>query len=71
MDPWTGEPTGYEFHVDWTNESCEFHIDEVIPEPYVFKFPVPYVIAEKKIIEIKPCDWFIIVDPIEYLPYTW
>ena len=68
IDPWTGEPTGYNFHVDWTNESCEFHIDEVIPEPYVFKFPVPYVIAEKKIIEIEPCDWFIIVDPIEYLP---
>jgi len=69
MDPWSGEPTGYEFHVDWTNESCEFHIDEVIPEPYVFKFPVPYVIAEKKIEEIKPCDWFIIVDPTDYLPY--
>jgi len=68
IDPETGEPTGYEFHVDWTNESCEFHIDEVIPEPYVFKFPVPYVIAEKKIEEIKPCDWFIIVDPPSFLP---
>jgi len=69
IDFYTGEPTGYNFHVDWTNESCEFHIDEVIPEPYVFKFPVPYVIAEQKITEIKPCDWFIIVDPIDYLPY--
>jgi hypothetical protein len=68
IDPWSGEPTGYEFHVDWTNESCEFHIDEVIPDNYTLKFPVPYVIAEQKIIEIKPCDWFIIVDPIDYLP---
>jgi len=68
IDFYTGEPTGYNFHVDWTNESCEFHVDEVIPEPYVFKFPVPYVIAEKKIEEIKPCDWFIIVDPPDFLP---
>jgi len=74
MDPWTGEPTGYNFHVDWTNESCEFHIDLMDPGPYIFTdpagypTPVPYVIAEQKITEIKPCDWFIIVDPIEYLP---
>lgn len=74
MDFYTGEPTGYNFHVDWTNESCEFHIDLMDPGPYIFTdpagfpTPVPYVIAEQKIIEIKPCDWFIIVDPIEYLP---
>jgi hypothetical protein len=68
IDFYTGEPTGYNFHVDWTNESCEFHIDMVEPGAYLFKFPVPYVIAEKKITEIKPCDWFIVVDPIEYLP---
>ena len=68
IDPYSGEPTGYEFHVDWTNESCEFHIDEMIPGPYVLKFPAPYVLAEQKITEIEPCDWFIIVDPIDYLP---
>jgi len=68
LDFYTGEPTGYEFHVDWTNESCEFHIDDIIPEPYFFKFPVPYVIAEQKIIDITPCDWFIIVNPPGFLP---
>jgi len=68
IDFYTGEPTGYNFHVDWTNESCEFHIDMMEPGGYLFDFPVPYVIAEQKIIEIKPCDWFIIVDPIDYLP---
>jgi len=73
LDPWSGEPTGYEFHVDWTNESCEFHVDEVIPGPLIFKFPVPYVIAEQKIIDIAPCDWFIIVDPAGYVapPCSW
>jgi len=64
----TGKPTGYEFHVDWTNESCEFHIDEIMPEPLAFPFPVPYVVAERKIIEIIPCDWFIIVDPAGFDP---
>jgi len=74
IDFYTGEPTGYNFHVDWTNESCEFHIDLMEPGPYIFTdpagypTPVPYVIAEQKITEIEPCDWFIIVDPIEYLP---
>jgi len=68
IDFYTGEPTGYNFHVDWTNESCEFHIDMMDPGPYLFDFPVPYVIAEQKITEIKPCDWFIVVDPVDYLP---
>ena len=68
IDFYTGKPTGYNFHVDWTNESCEFHIDEMDPGGYVFDFPVPYVIAEQKIVEIKPCDWFIIVDPPDWVP---
>jgi hypothetical protein len=74
MDPDTGEPTGYEFHVDWSTESCEFHVDQVIgpdgvDEPYIAPWPgVPYITAEPKIDEIQPCDWFIIVDPIDYLP---
>jgi hypothetical protein len=70
IDPYTGEPSGYEFHVDWTNESCEFHVDEVYPDPSTFPWFPPTLIltAWKKIIEIETCDWFIIVDPIEYLP---
>jgi len=73
IDPFSGEPTGYNFHVDWTNESCEFHIDLMDPGPYFFDFPVPYVYAEKKITDITTCDWFIIVDPVDYLPErcTW
>jgi hypothetical protein len=64
MDPFTGEPTGFEFHVDWTNESCEFHIDEITPGPYILPDPgMLYIIAEKKIDEIKPCDYFIVVNP--------
>jgi hypothetical protein len=69
IDFYTGEPTGVEFHVDWTNESCEFHIDRMDPEPIWFEpYPVPYVIAQQKITEIKPCDWFIVVDPADYIP---
>ncbi len=73
IDPFSGEPTGYNFHVDWTNESCEFHVDGMDPGPYLFDFPVPLVTAEKKIINITECDWFIIVDPQGYLPErcTW
>jgi len=73
IDPFSGEPTGYNFHVDWTNESCEFHIDLMDPGPYIFDFPVPYVYAEKKITNITTCDWFVIVDPVDYLPErcTW
>jgi hypothetical protein len=74
LDPSTHEPTGYEFHVDWTNESCEFHIDLMDPGPYVFKpYPVPYVIAEQKIVNITRCDWYIVTDPLQYLPEpcTW
>jgi hypothetical protein len=69
IDPYTLEPTGYNFHVDWTNESCEFHVDDIYPVPYVFEpYPVPYVIAEQKIQNITACDWFIIVDPQGFLP---
>jgi len=68
IDPYSLEPTGYNFHVDWTNESCEFHVDGMDPGPYVFEPPVPYVIAEQKIQNITACDWFIIVDPSDFLP---
>jgi hypothetical protein len=53
---------GVEFHVDWSNSSCEFHVDEVIGlvNPIV---PWPYhVLAEQKISEIKPCDVFKVSD---------
>ncbi|MCJ7430885.1 hypothetical protein MUO83_06710 [Candidatus Bathyarchaeota archaeon] len=61
IDPETGHPTGYEFHVDWTNESCEFHIDEVIPGPYILPFPWHQIEARKKIVQILPCDWYTIL----------
>jgi hypothetical protein len=50
--------SGVEFHVDWSNKSCEFHVDEVIGlmSPIV---PWPFhVVAEEKITEIKPCSIF-------------
>ena len=68
LDPETGEPTGVEFHVDWTNESCEFHVDKVVPEPYIPPFPTPYITAEQKIIEINPCDWLEVVNPAGFSP---
>jgi hypothetical protein len=68
MDPETGHPTGFEFHVDWTNESCEFHVDQVTPGPYRLLFPWYEIEARQKITEIKPCDWFAIIDPIGFSP---
>jgi hypothetical protein len=53
---------GVEFHVDWSNSSCEFHVDEVIGvvNPIV---PWPYqVVAEQKITGIEPCDVFKVSD---------
>ena len=72
IDPETGEATGYEFHVDWTNESCEFHIDEMIPGPYILPFPWHMIEARRKITTINPCDWFYILDlPGFNQPCTW
>ena len=68
IDPETGHATGYEFHVDWTNESCEFHIDEITPGPYVLPFPWYEVEARRKITTIAPCDWFEILMPSEFNP---
>jgi hypothetical protein len=70
LDP-EGLPTGYEFHVDWTNESCEFHIDDVYPGPYVVPpqgVGAPFVLAREKIANITSCDWFVIDSPPGYLP---
>jgi hypothetical protein len=63
INPETGELTGYEFHVDWTNESCEFHIDTVTPDIYILPFPYYEIEVRQKIINIEPCDWFTITDP--------
>jgi hypothetical protein len=73
MNPETHEPTGFEFHVDWTNESCEFHIDLMMPGPYILPFPSPRLEARQKIVTINPCDWFTILDPLGFTPTpgTW
>jgi len=68
IDPETHLPTGFEFHVDWTNESCEFHIDDVIPQPFTLPFPYYEVEAIQKISEIAPCNWYVIVDPATFNP---
>lgn len=68
IDPETHEPTGFEFHVDWTSESCEFHIDEMIPGPYALPFPWHQIEARRKITGIYPCDWFTILDPAGFRP---
>jgi len=74
IDP-QGAPTGLEFHVDWTNESCEFHVDKVIPDPLGIPwFPPPITVtAEQKVVEIKPCDWYVVVNPAGFNPEpcTW
>lgn len=68
MDPETGHPTGYEFHVDWNNASCEFHVDDVIPRPYVPPFPAYEIEARRKIDTITSCDWFVMLDPAGFTP---
>lgn len=73
IEPETGIPTGIEFHVDITNESCEFHIDEMIPGPYILPWPWHMVEARRKVTGIYPCDWFTILDPMGFTPEpcTW
>lgn len=63
---------GVEFHVDWSNASCEFHIDEVLGHSMPI-IPWPYeVIAEQKIPEIKPCGNLYVADPAQVpAPCTW
>jgi hypothetical protein len=69
MDPETGLPTGFEFHVDWNNQSCEFHVDQVLPQSYYPPIPGVYEIeARQKITSIKPCDWFVVLDPTGLVP---
>jgi len=72
MDPETLNPTGVEFHVDLTNESCEFHIDEMINGPYILPWPWHMIEARRKVTSINPCDWFYILDlPSFNQPCTW
>ena len=73
IDPETGDLTGFEFHVDWTNESCEFHIDEIIPGPYIPGFPWYQIKARQKIPGIFPCDYFVVEEPEDWWPEpcTW
>ena len=68
MDPETGLPTGFEFHVDWNNQSCEFHVDQVTPHIYTPYSPVYEIKARQKITEIEPCDWFVVLDPAGLVP---
>lgn len=68
INPETHQPTGFEFHVDWTNESCEFHIDEMMPGPYILPWPWHMLEARQKVITIAPCDWFSILDPAGFTP---
>jgi hypothetical protein len=68
IDPETHQPTDFEFHVDWTNESCEFHIDGMMPGPYILPFPWHMLEARQKIVTINACDWFTILDPAGFAP---
>ncbi len=68
INPETGIPSGYEFHVDWNNESCEFHVDEVIPGPYILPFPWYEIEARQKITQIRPCDYYTVIDPQGFAP---
>jgi hypothetical protein len=64
-----GMPTGFEFHVDWTNESCEFHVDGMYPKAYILPEPgLPYIYAEQKIVNITTCDYFRVDDPQGFNP---
>jgi len=59
------EWAGIEFHVDWSNASCEFHVDQVVgvAPPLI---PWPYqVVAEQKIPEIKPCTRLFVSDIVQ------
>ena len=66
-DPDTGDT--YDFHVDWTNESCEFHVDGM-PRPFMPGFPVYELEATSvsRIDEIHVCNWFEVLDPPGFLP---
>jgi len=65
LDP-LGHPTGFEFHVDWSNPT-NFHVDQVYPDPFPVQ-PGSTVKAEKKIDSIEWCDNFVVYDPPEWGP---
>jgi len=68
MDSITGEPTGYEFHVDSNNGLDTFHVDKVYPGSYVFPEPVISAVAEQKIVNITACNSFVVVNPHGFNP---
>lgn len=60
----------FDFHVDWTNESCEFHIDKMNPGPFIPIFPLYELDAYSvgQIDEIHNCNWFEVLDPPGFVP---
>jgi len=68
IDPETGQR--FDFHVDWTNESCEFHIDRIYPGPFIPLFPLYELKAYSvgQIDEIHNCNWFEVLDPPGFAP---
>jgi hypothetical protein len=60
----------FDFHVDWTNESCEFHIDKIYPGPFIPVFPLYELDAYSvgQIDEIHSCNWFEVLDPPGFVP---
>lgn len=66
------EWAGIEFHVDWSNESCEFHVDQVVGVTPIL-VPWPYeVVAEQKIPAIAPCTKLFVSDLVQSpQPCTW
>lgn len=66
------ELAGYEFHVD--AGGLEFHVDNVLPISITLPPPGIYeATAVQKILEIKPCDSFTVIDPAGFnpAPCTW
>jgi len=68
IDPETQQR--FDFHVDWTNESCEFHIDKIYPRPFIPVFPLYELDAYSvgQIDEIHNCNWFEVLDPQGFVP---
>jgi hypothetical protein len=63
----SGNATGYEFHVDATSAN-QFHVDIVLPVPYIIPGGGGVIQAEQKIYEIYPCTTISVKYPVGYLP---